>query len=63
MLLAIDVGNTNISFGLFEGANLVYHFRSESSRTKTADEYTVFVRQVLALRSIEHRAVNAAIIA
>lgn len=63
MLLAIDVGNTNISFGLFDGANLVYHFRSASSRDRTADEYTVFVRQVLALRSIEHRSVNAAIIA
>jgi type III pantothenate kinase len=63
MLLAIDVGNTNISFGLFDGANLVYHFRSASSRTKTSDEYIVFVRQVLALRAIEHRAINSAIIA
>jgi len=63
MLLAIDVGNTNISFGLFNGANLVYHFRSASSRARSADEYTVFVRQVLAIRSIEHRSVNAAIIA
>jgi type III pantothenate kinase len=63
MLLAIDVGNTNISFGLFDDTNLVYHFRSASSRTKTADEYTVFVRQVLALRSIDHHAINAAIIA
>ncbi len=63
MLLAIDVGNTNISFGLFDEDKLVYHFRSASSRTRTADEYTVFIRQVLALRAIEHREINAAIIA
>lgn len=63
MLLTIDVGNTNISFGLFDGTELAYHFRSASSRARTTDEYAVFVRQALALRSIDHKAINAAIIA
>lgn len=63
MLLAIDVGNTNISFGVFDGPNLVFHFRSASSKTRTADEYTVFVRQVLGFRAIDHRGINSAIIA
>ena len=63
MLLAIDVGNTNICFGLFEGANLVHHFRSASSRTNTADEYLVFVRQTLALDGVDPSTVSAAIIA
>ena len=63
MLLAIDVGNTNITFGLFDGTRLAANFRSASSRTRTADEYAVFVRQVLGLRGIDHKLVRAAIIA
>jgi type III pantothenate kinase len=63
MLLAIDVGNTNITFGVFEGAALVHHFRSESVRTRTGDEHIVLVRQLLALGGIEPGAVRAAIVA
>ena len=32
MLLAIDVGNTNIVYGLFDGQKLVHQFRVETSR-------------------------------
>ncbi len=63
MLLAIDVGNTNITFGLLDGARLVSQFRSASSRTRTADEYAVFVREVLSLRGIDYKAIRAAIVA
>lgn len=63
MLLAIDVGNTNVTYGLFDGTKLVSHFRSASSRTRTADEYAVFVRDVLSLRSIDYKAIRAAIVA
>ena len=41
MLLAVDVGNTNIVYGLFEGGTLVHKFRVESARGRTADEYAV----------------------
>ena len=63
MLLAIDIGNTNISFGVFDTTDLIHHFRAESSRTRTIDEYCVFVEQMLALLNVERRALNAAIIA
>lgn len=63
MLLAVDVGNTNISFGLFDGPSLVHHFRCESVRTRTGDEYVVLVRQLLALGGVDAGAVRAAIIA
>jgi type III pantothenate kinase len=63
MLLAIDVGNTNITFGLLDGPRLVSQFRSASSRTRTADEYAVFVREVLSLRGIDYKAIRAAIVA
>ena len=40
MLLVIDVGNTNISFGVFDGPHLLQHVRCESARSRTADERT-----------------------
>ena len=63
MLLAIDVGNTNIVFGLFDGARLVDQFRVESSRGRTADEYAVILRQLLAMRDVKPGDVHASIIA
>jgi type III pantothenate kinase len=63
MLLTVDVGNTNIGFGLFEKERLVYQFRCESARQRTADEYAVLVRQMLALRDVDHKGVDSAIIA
>ena len=53
MLLTVDVGNTNISYGLFAGERLVHHLRTESSRSRTADEYAVLVRQMVALRGVD----------
>jgi type III pantothenate kinase len=63
MLLAVDVGNTNISYGVLDGARLVHHLRTESSRQRTADEYAVLVRQMLQLRGLDPSAVDAAIVA
>lgn len=63
MLLTIDVGNTNIGFGLFDGRELVHQFRCESARQRTADEYAVLVRQMLGLRDVDPARVRAAIVA
>jgi type III pantothenate kinase len=63
MLLAIDVGNTNIVFGLFDGEKIVHQFRAESSRGRTSDEYAVVVRQLLAMQGVKPEDVHAAIIA
>jgi type III pantothenate kinase len=63
MLLAIDVGNTNIVYGLFDGQKLVHQFRVESGRGRTADEYAVVVRQLLAMNGVDPRDVHAGIIA
>ncbi len=63
MLLTIDVGNTNIGFGLFEGHKLVQQFRCESARQRTSDEYAVFVRHILELRGVVQNDVAAGIIA
>src|SRR5208283_4210562 len=63
MLLAIDVGNTNIVYGLFDGERLVHQFRVESARGRTADEYAVQLRALLEMHGIALPAVKAAILA
>lgn len=63
MLLVIDVGNTNIVYGLFDGTKLVHQFRVESSRGRTADEYAVVLRQLLAMSDLDPEAVDASILA
>lgn len=63
MLLAIDVGNTNISFGVIERGKLLHHLRSECARQRTADEYTILVRQMMLLHGIDHERIQGAVIA
>ena len=48
MLLAIDVGNTHTVFGLYEGPQLCHHWRLQTNRGGTADEYGVVLRSWLA---------------
>ena len=55
MLLAIDVGNTNTVLGLYSGHDLLHHFRIESGRGRTADEYAALMRMMLDLRGVGRR--------
>jgi type III pantothenate kinase len=59
MLLAIDVGNTNTVFGVFDGAKLRDHWRIETSGRKTADEYGILVRELFGFSGVDARAVDA----
>jgi len=63
MLLAIDVGNTNITFGVFDGSKLVSGFRCESARGRQADEYEMFVIKMLELHGVGRQAIQTSIIA
>jgi type III pantothenate kinase len=63
MLLAVDVGNTNISFGVFDGARLVHHLRTESARSRTSDEFAVLVHQMMVMRGVDPKSVRHAILA
>ncbi len=63
MLLAVDIGNTNVTFGLYQGAALKQTFRASTVRTRTADEYGVLLHQMLELRGLERHRIGAAIIA
>jgi type III pantothenate kinase len=63
MLLAIDIGNTNTVYGVFEGEKLAWQFRVESARGRTSDEYAVTLRSLLAMHGIEPARIHAAILA
>ena len=52
MLLAIDLGNTNIKYGVFDGEKLVASFRVSSRISRTADEYGSVLVGLLSDRGI-----------
>lgn len=47
MILAIDIGNTNIKLGVFDEGKLVHSLRLSSSNRKTADEYYYTIKNML----------------
>ena len=61
MLLAIDVGNTQTHIGMFGGEELVEHWRLATDRQATADELATVLANLLHLRGLGLRDVDAAI--
>jgi type III pantothenate kinase len=47
MLLAIDIGNTNIVLGLYQDKKLITHWRLATQAERTADEYGVILTQLV----------------
>jgi type III pantothenate kinase len=62
MLLAIDIGNTNIYLGLWDGKTWQITWRARSVVDKMPDEYAVLVRNFLSTAELGYRAVSAVII-
>lgn len=62
MLLAIDAGNTNVVFALFDGDEVKARWRIATDPRRTADEYVVWIRQLLELEGLALDAVDAVII-
>ena len=63
MLLAIDIGNTNITIGLFDGDEIEGTFRMTTKMPRTSDEYGIFFYNILHSRGLHREQVDAAIIA
>ena len=61
MLLAIDLGNTNIKYGVFDEDRLVSSFRVSSRISRTADEYGSVLVGLLADRGIKKTDINGII--
>ncbi|MEE8575011.1 MAG: type III pantothenate kinase [Thermodesulfobacteriota bacterium] len=51
-MLAVDIGNTNIVIGLFEGEELIRHWRIATRKRATTDEYAVTLRNLFEAASL-----------
>ena len=62
MILTIDVGNTNITCGVFEGDEIVASFRITTKMPRTSDEYGMILGNLLAQNEIKPSDIKDAII-
>ena len=53
MLLAIEQGNTNTLFAVHDGADWIAQWRTSTYSNRTADEYAVWLHQLLTMRGLE----------
>lgn len=63
MLLAVDVGNTNVTFGIFSDEELLHTFRMGSLHDRTEDECAALVSQMLKIRGVGADDITSSIIA
>jgi type III pantothenate kinase len=59
MLLAIDIGNTNIVLGLYRGKNLITHWRLLTEAERTADEYGVIISHLVSAKGFRCNQIRA----
>jgi type III pantothenate kinase len=62
MLLALDVGNTNLTIGAFDGAKLLAQWRLRTVQDQTADEWGILLRNLFALSGHDISRVDGVII-
>lgn len=63
MILTIDVGNTNITFGVYEKEKLKTTFRMTTKLPRTSDEYGILIREMLTANGIKVEEIDGSIIA
>ena len=59
MLLAVDIGNTNITMGVFDDDDLAAKWRIATDASRLADEYALMVNQLLPYRGLSPAKVSA----
>lgn len=62
MILAIDVGNTNIVLGVFKGRQLLTHWRLSSSKDNSEDEYGIMLLNLFKHAKLDYRDITGIII-
>lgn len=63
MLLAIDIGNSNITLGVFREKELLGKFRMTTKQPRTSDEYGITLRDLLRNQDIDPAEIDAVIVA
>lgn len=62
MLLALDVGNTNITIGVFDGEKLLRTLRVTTKLPRTSDEYGILIKSLLRENDIDPDRIDATIV-
>ena len=62
MLLALDVGNTNITIGVFKRKEIIEVFRITTKLPRTSDEFGILISSLLKEKGLDEGEVKAAII-
>ena len=62
MLLAVDIGNTNIVIAIYDGNDFIETFRIYSDEKKTSDEYMVILETLIRESGIERGRIDSAIV-
>lgn len=63
MLLAVDVGNTNVVWGVYEGSRLLHHWRTQTDRARTTDEHAVLLSSLFQLAGLPLSACTGMVVA
>ncbi|MCI8496987.1 MAG: type III pantothenate kinase [Clostridiales bacterium] len=62
MILTVDIGNTNITLGAYEGKELLFESRMETNHSRMEDQYAIELRDILDLYGIQARELEGAIV-
>lgn len=63
MILAVDIGNSNIVIGGVEGERVLFEAHIRTDRTKTSDEYSVDLKILMEVHHVAQYSIEGAIIA
>ena len=63
MILAIDIGNSNLVIGILEDDQILFESRLRTDSTKTSDEYCIDLKNILDIYGVDRGSVEGAIIA
>ena len=63
MLLVIDSGNTNVVFAVYDGESMLGEWRSSTRSDRTADEYGIWLTQLIHLRGLKPEDISCAVMA
>ena len=62
MLLVVDVGNTNITFGIYREKELLTTFRIMSKTPRTSDEFGIIITEIIVANKIKPEEITGSII-
>ena len=60
MILTVDIGNSNICFGVFEGKTALFTARAKTDPLRTETEYAILLSQIFRLHGVEPSQVTGA---